>query len=91
MELHLSTNCAIIEKSIVEPVTDFLLSHNDMLNLPCDKEELCANASVISIPQLVNKAKNYESMGAEFKHIVHIANVNEETQLLSSLHTMGVH
>lgn len=89
VELHLSTNCAIIEKSIVEPVTDFLLSHNDMLNLPCDKEELCANASVISIPQLVNKAKNYESMGAEFKHIVHIANVNEETQLLSSLHTMG--
>jgi hypothetical protein len=89
VELYLSTNRASIEKSIVEPVTDFPLSHIDMLNLPCDTEELCANTLAISIPQLVNKAKNSESMCAEFKHVIHITNENEETQMLSSLHTMG--
>ena len=60
-----------------------------MLNVPCDKEELCDNASLISIPKLMNKAKKSESMSAEFKHVVHIVNENEEAQLLSSLHTMG--
>ena len=89
VELHLSTNLAIIEQSIVEPVTDFLLSYFDMFDVLCDKEELCGSASLISIPQLVNKPKNYASMGAEFKHVVHIVNENEEAQLLSSLHTMG--
>jgi hypothetical protein len=28
-------------------------------------------------------------MSAEFKHVVHIVNENEEAQLLSSLHIMG--
>jgi hypothetical protein len=40
VDLHLSTNLAIIEQSIVELVTDFPLSCFDMLNVPCDKEEL---------------------------------------------------
>ena len=88
-EPHLSTNRAIIEQSIVEPVTDFSLSHINMLVVPCDKDELCNNASLISIPELVNTAKIFESMSAEFKHVVHIANENEESQLLSSLHTIG--
>jgi hypothetical protein len=57
VELHLSTNLAIIEQSIVEPVTDFPLSCFDMLNVPCDKEGLYDNASLISIPKLINKAK----------------------------------
>jgi hypothetical protein len=39
----------------VEP--DFPLSCFDMLNVSYDKEELCDNASLISIPQLMNKAK----------------------------------
>jgi hypothetical protein len=89
VELHLSPNLAIIEQSIVEPVTDFPLSHFDMLNVPCDKEELCDNASLISIPQLVNNAKKSESMSIECKHVIHIVNENKEAQLLSSLHTMG--
>ena len=89
VELHLSTNLAIIEQSIVEPVTDFLLSYFDMFDVLCDKEELCDNASLISIPKLMNKAKKSESMSAEFKHVVHIANENEEAQLLASLHTVG--
>jgi hypothetical protein len=37
----------------------------------------------------VNKARNSKLMIADFKHVVHIANENEEAQLLSSLHTMG--
>jgi hypothetical protein len=38
VELHLSTNRAIVEQSIMEPVTDFPLSHIDMFDVPCDKE-----------------------------------------------------
>jgi hypothetical protein len=89
VELHLCTNLAIIEQSIVEPVTDFPLLHFDMLNVPCDKEELCDNASLICIPQLINNPKKSESMSAECKHVIHIVNENEEAQLLSSLHRMG--
>jgi hypothetical protein len=44
----------------VEPVTDFPFSCLDMLNVPCDKEELGDNASLISIPQLISNAKKYE-------------------------------
>jgi hypothetical protein len=57
-EPHLSTNRAIIEQSIVEPVTDFSLSHINMLVVPCDKEELCDNSPFISSPQLEHGRAN---------------------------------
>ena len=88
-ELHLSTNAANLEKTIMEPITNFPLSNFDIPDVPSDKEELCNSASPISMPQLVYKEKNSESMSVEFKHVINIVNENEEAQLLSSLHIMG--
>ena len=33
------------EQQIVEPTVDFPLSQNELLAVPCDKEELCADDS----------------------------------------------
>nr|CAD39976.2 OSJNBa0032B23.8 [Oryza sativa Japonica Group] len=54
------------------------------------QEELCDNASLISMPQLVNEhAISSVYLCADFKHVVHIANEVEEHELLSSLNTLG--
>nr|AAX94804.1 hypothetical protein LOC_Os11g14790 [Oryza sativa Japonica Group]ABA92452.1 retrotransposon, putative, centromere-specific [Oryza sativa Japonica Group] len=53
-------------------------------------QELCDNASLISMPQLVNEHTiSSISLCADFKHVVHIANEVEERELLSSLNTLG--
>nr|ABA96455.1 retrotransposon, putative, centromere-specific [Oryza sativa Japonica Group] len=53
-ELHMSTLHAMVEQLLVEPIVDILLSQVDLFDVPCDKKELCDNASLISMPQLVN-------------------------------------
>jgi len=89
-ELNLSTFHAIAEQPLVEPTAGIPLSQVDLLAVPCDKEELCDNASLISMPQLVNEhAISSVSLCADFKHVVHIANEVEERELLSSLNTLG--
>lgn len=89
-ELHSSTFYAIAEQPLVEPTAGIPLSQVDLLAVLCDKEELCDNASLISMPQLVNEhAISSVSLCADFKHVVHIANEVQERELLSSLNTLG--
>ena len=75
----------------MEPIVEIPLSQVDLFIVPCDKEELCDNASLILMPQLVNEDAIYSvsSLCADFKHVVHIANEVEERELLSSLNTLG--
>jgi hypothetical protein len=89
-ESHLSTIHANLEQILVETTSDLPLSQVDLLAVPCDKEELCDNASLISLPQLVNEhAISSVSLCADFKHVVHIANDVQERELLSSLNILG--
>nr|ABF97440.1 retrotransposon, putative, centromere-specific [Oryza sativa Japonica Group] len=79
------------EQPLVEPTAEIPLSQVDLFVVPCDKEELCDNASLISMPQLVNEhaIPTVNSYCADFKHVVHIANEVEERELRSSLNTLG--
>ncbi len=74
----------------MEPIAEMPLSQVDLLYVPCDKEELCDNASLISMPQLVNEhAISSVSLCTDFKHVVHIATDVEEHKLITSLNTLG--
>lgn len=44
---------------LAEPIAEMLLSQVDLLAIPCDKEEMCDNSSVIFMPQLVNQHAIY--------------------------------
>ena len=89
-ELHLSTFHAIVEQPLVESIAELPLSQVDLLAVPCDKEELCDNVSLISMPQPVNEhVSSTISLCADSKHVVHITNEVEERELLSSLNTLG--
>ena len=52
-----------------------------MLDVPCDKDELVDDASVLHVFEPVTCAEN--------KYVIHIANKTDEFKLLSSLHTLG--
>lgn len=90
-ELHMSTFQAIVEQPLVEPIAEIPLSQDDLFSIPCDKEELCDNTSLISMPQLVNEHAIFSvsSLCADFKHVVQIANEVQERELLSSLSTLS--
>ena len=60
---------------------DFSLSHDNLLDVPCDKDELVDDTSVLHVLEPVTCAKN--------KHVIHIATKTGEPKLLSSLHTLG--
>lgn len=62
-------------------VQTFSTNHDDLLDVPCDKYELCDNASVFHALELNNIAEN--------KHVMHIASANDELKLLSFLNTIG--
>ena len=79
--LNSSTNHAIIEQLLVEPSLDLSLSHDNLLDVPCDKDELVEDASVLHVLEPVTCAKN--------KHVIHIATKTDEFKLLSSLYTLG--
>jgi hypothetical protein len=89
-ELHMSTFHAIIEQQLVEPIAEMPLSQVDLLVVPCDKEELCDNASLISMLQLVNEhaIPTVNSYYVDFKHVVHDANEVEEHEMISCLNTL---
>nr|CAE03983.3 OSJNBa0033H08.14 [Oryza sativa Japonica Group] len=86
----MSTTYATLEQPIVEPIVEIPLSQNNLLDVTCDKEELCDD-SLISMPQLVNEhvSSTVEPLCVEFKHVIYIASENEELKLLSSLNTWG--
>ena len=79
--LNFSTNHAIVEQLLVEPSLDESLSHDDVLVVPCDKDELFDHVSVLHVLEPTTCAEN--------KYVMHIASANDELKLLSSLHTLG--
>ena len=79
--LNFSTNHAVIEQFLVEPSLDLSLYHDNLLEVPCDKDELVDDASVLHVLEPVTCAEN--------KHVIHIATKTDEFKLLSSLHTLG--
>ena len=87
-----SSNLLVIhvieEQSIVESCDNFLLSQNDCAVVPCDREELCDDIPVVSMPQLVNKL-NIDAAEpidyAENNIFIPITCVQDELKLLTSL------
>jgi hypothetical protein len=79
--LNFSTNHAIIEHLSVEPSLDESLSHAALIDVPCDKDDLVDNASILHALEPNTIAKT--------KHVMHIVSANDEQKLLSSLHTLG--
>ena len=57
------------------------MSHDDLLDVRCDKDELCDNAYVLHDLE--------PNICAETKHVIHIANTNDELTMLCSLNTLG--
>jgi hypothetical protein len=79
--LNFSTNHAFIQQLLVEHSLNLSLSHDDLLNVPCDKDDLCDNTSAIHVLK--------PHTCAEINHIIHIASTNDELKPLSSLNTLG--
>lgn len=72
----------------MEPSPDLPLSHVDLLVDPCNKKELCADDSLIPLPQQVNELDTYvfnSHSCAENKHAIHITIANDKLKLMSSL------
>ena len=65
----------------MEPSLDLSLSHDNLLDVPCDKDELVDDASVLHVLEPTTYAEN--------KHVIHIATKTNELKLLSSLHTLA--
>ena len=74
------TNHAIIEQLLVEPSLDLSLSHDNLLDVPCNKDELVDDGSVLHVLEPTTCAEN--------KCVIHIATETDELKLLSSLHTL---
>jgi hypothetical protein len=72
--------------------SEFPLLQEDCLDVPCDKEELCDDNTIISMPQLENKlgvvASNPTNC-AKIGTFNPITSVHDELKLLSSLNTLG--
>ena len=56
--LNFSTNHAIIEQLLVEPSLDLSLSHDNLLDVPCDKDELVDDASVFHVLEPITYAEH---------------------------------
>ena len=78
------------KQQIVEP--NLPSSQDELLDGPCNKEDLCANDSLTPMPQVVN---NYDTFVlepykcVEEKLIHHFTCAQDELKLLSSLNTLG--
>jgi hypothetical protein len=79
--LNFSTPHVITEQSLVDPSLDLSLSHDDLLDVLCDQDELVDNASILHTLE--------PTTIIEHKRVQHIVSVNDELKLLSSLHTLG--
>jgi S-adenosylmethionine:tRNA-ribosyltransferase-isomerase (queuine synthetase) len=68
------------------------LSQDELLVVPCDKENLCVDASFTSMPQVVNKSDTFclePSKCVEAKLFRPITCAQDELKLMSSLNTLG--
>ena len=81
--LNFSTNHASIEQLLVEPPLDLLLSQDDLIDFPCDKDNLCDSTFAIHVLK--------PHTCTEIKHVIHIASANDELKLISSLKNFGLH
>ena len=89
---NLSTLHVNQEQQIVEPVADLILSQDELLDVPCDKEDLCADASFTPMPPAVNKCDTNDLEPykcAKEKLFHHITCAQDELKLLSSFNTLG--
>jgi hypothetical protein len=72
--------------------SELLLLQENCLVVPCDKEELCDDNTIISMPQLENKLDVVASDPincAKIRTFKPITSVYDELKLLSSLNTLG--
>jgi hypothetical protein len=76
--LHFSTNHALVEQLIVEPSLDLSLSHGDLFDVSCVKDELCATTSVLHA-------------SAENKLVMHVASQSDELSFVVFFTYLGLH
>jgi hypothetical protein len=89
--LNLSTTSASLEQLLVEHVTEFPLLQDDYKIVPCDKEKLCDQASLISTTQLVHGHDNsiLDDTHAEVRRVHCIDCEKEELKIISSINCLG--
>jgi hypothetical protein len=72
--------------------SELRLLQEDCLVVPCDKEELCDDNTIISMPQLENKRDVVACDPINFTKIRtfnHVTSAHDELKLLSYLNTLG--
>ena len=77
--LNFYTNHAMTEQLLVGPTLDLPLSQDDLLHIPCDKDDLPDHEHERTEPHAF----------AEFTNVIHVASDTDEMKLLSSLQTLG--
>jgi hypothetical protein len=90
--LDFPTIHATVEQSIVKHFLNLSLSQDGYLDIPCDKEKLCDDAYVVSVPHLMTEIDIVVSKTttcAENNIFVPITSAHDELKLLSSLNTLG--
>jgi hypothetical protein len=89
--LDFPTIHASVEKSIVKHFFNLSLSQDGCLDIPCDKEKLCDDAYVVSVPHLMTEIDivvSKTTTSAENNIFVPITSAHDELKLLSSLNTL---
>jgi hypothetical protein len=66
------------EQLLVEPTLDLPLSQDDLLHIPCDKDDLPDHEHESTEPHA----------SAEFTNVIHVASDTYDMKLLSSLNTL---
>jgi hypothetical protein len=89
--LNLSTTPASSEQSLVEPVAEYPLLHDNYKIVPYDKEKLCDDASLISTTQLVHGHDNsiLDDTHAEVRRVHCIDSEKEEFKIISPINCLG--
>ena len=89
--LNFFTNHAILEQLLVEPSLGFPLSQEDLLDVPCDNDDVHDNTYIIPLQPLVKDhaiCVLESNTCAENRHFLHIGSDVEELKLFS-LNTLG--
>jgi hypothetical protein len=88
--LNLSATPASLEQLLVEPTAIFPLLQDDYTIVPCDREELCDHALIISLSQLVHVHENsiLNDKPDEVGHVHCINSEEDELQIISSLNCL---
>ena len=90
--LNFSTNHAMIEQILVEPLLDLPLSQDDLLDVSYDEDDLHDDIYVIPMQSLKNDhaiCVLKMSTCAKNRLVIHNASEVDELKLLSSLNTLG--